>query len=139
MNMNRKLPQAWKVYNILIWLQFITVHYKITCNILTLRMSWFNFNKQSIYCWRSKINLFWLISVQKLFQWIIVINHVLWNAKTERTCPVPAYIFAHWSNIACLPASRINTQRHPVEANHLISNSENWSVLSLIVLMLAPA
>ncbi len=39
--------------------------------------------------------------------------------------PVPAYIFAHWSNIGCLPAGRINTQWHLVEAENAISNFEN--------------
>ncbi len=39
----------------------------------------------------------------------------------------PAYIFVHWSNIACLPLGRINTQRHLVEAENAISNCENYS------------
>ncbi len=38
--------------------------------------------------------------------------------------PVPAYIFAHWSNMACLPSTRINTHRHLVEAENAISNWE---------------
>ncbi len=40
--------------------------------------------------------------------------------------PVLVYIFAHWSNIACLPAGRIYTQRHLVKAENVISNYENW-------------
>ncbi len=38
---------------------------------------------------------------------------------------VLAHKFAHWSNIACLPAGRINTQRHLMEAENTISNCEN--------------
>ncbi len=40
--------------------------------------------------------------------------------------PVPAYIFAYLSNIAYIPASRIKTHRHLVEAENEISNCENW-------------
>ncbi len=73
--------------------------------------SWFTFaNLQSISQTIKHKRLYFTLYF--LFQW-----------------PILAYIFAHWSNIACLPAGRTNTQRHLVEAQNVISICENYCIL----------
>ncbi len=79
-----------------------------------------------VYFWKSAE---YVSQTNKAIQ---IVFHIVFCISVTFEWPISADIFAHWSNIACLPAGRIKHIETPiVEADNSISNcnSSLWKKL----------